>query len=714
VAFSAWRVAVLITGQNLSGPAFASLSGQASAANATINRTQASVLALRATALTAFAAIGVAMGAAAYDAAGKFQLAMTNVGIATGASAKQMKSLSAEVLYLSNITAQSAVTTGNMMAASARTGINNPANLAKIFPSIAKLADVQQFLSGADPVTTAKLSTQLVHLFQAYSPQTMDPLLNEVHRLMLMQPETLNRVVRQAGYFVQIGQGLHLSNTESVEIMAAMGRTGLMMGRGGTGAANTILGGINAVTMTQHLATAKLGALLQLGVIDAATGKNIMFDAQGHVTLLPMLQKLASERDAIDKQFGPGTFTNDLIKGFGLQGGRFLSTLATPVMMQQIALMSGQLSGPHALPGIDDSWLKYTHTLPFVMQQLQTNFTNLLIVLASPSMGNVIVGISGLVNALSSLVLFFEDHPGAANAVMAGGAALTGAAAIGAAATTFQLMRMIWAHGGPSPVLPSALRPSTLITNPALADVLTASRSASAFPLASGFPASVAGAAVEGGATAAGGAAIWAGIGGIAVRVLGIVGLVVTALQLFEHLPDIGVAIYNWWAREKDQIAYNIGFAFGWMTKMLIAGAQGLATMAVAAFGAVFSSQAMSAAIVHGLTGNQDLIGADFSVAIAQAIVKAGGLTTAPRGSIWNYGAKGFGAGLGQPPPVVLHATATFNINGPMDSAAAKQHAKTFVDYINRLYPHATRSSSSSPRSLRFAPATLGSLGNPR
>lgn len=713
MAFSAWRVAVLITGQNLSGPAFASLSGQASAANAQVNRTRASVLALRATALTAFAAIGVSMGVAAYNAAGKFQLAMTNVGIATGASAKQMKSLSAEVLYLSNITAQSAVVTGNMMAASARTGINNPANLAKIFPEIAKLADVQQFLSGADPVSTAKLSTQLVHLFQAYSPQTMDPLLNEVHRLMLMQPETLSRVVRQAGYFVPIGEGLHLSNTESVEIMAAMGRTGLMMGRGGTGAANTILGGINAVTMTQHLATAKLGALVQLGVIDAA-GKNIMFDAQRHLTLLPMLQKLAGEREAIDKRYGAGTFTNDLIKGFGLQGGRFLSTLATPVMMQQIALMSGQLSGPHALPGIQDSWAKYSHTLPFVMQQLQTNFTNLMIVLASPSMGNVITGISGLVNALSSMVLFFEGHPGAANAVMAGGAALTVASAIGAGATSFQLMKMIWAHGGPTLATPSALQSGTrLITNPALADVLTAGRTASAFPLASGFPASVAGIAAEGGASAAGGAAIWAGIGGIALRIFGIVGLVITAVQLFEHLPDIGVAIYNWWARSKDQVAYNIGFAFGWITRMIVDGAKGFASMAAAAFGAIFSSQAMSAAIAHSLTGQSYLVGSDLTTAIAQAIVNQGGLATGTSGQLGKRFVGGFDAGLGLAPPTVIHAPVTFNTNGPMDSAAAKKHAKVFVDYINRLYPHAIRSTSSSPRGLRLSPATLGSLGSP-
>jgi len=481
-----------------------------------------------------------------------------------------------------------------------------------------------------------------------------------------MQPEDLSRVVRQAAYFVPIAHGMGMSDAESIEIMAAMGRTGLLLGKGGTGAANTILGGINAVTMTQHLASAKIGALEQLGVIDPNTGKNIMFDAHGHVTLLPMLQKLASERGSIDAAGGPGTFMNDLIKGFGLQGGRFLATMATPVMMQQLAIMQPELFGSKALPGVVPTWEQYVKTLPFLTAQFQTNLNNLGLVLATPSMGLVISGIGKLVTSLGSMVQFFEAHPNMANLVMGGIAAGTVGAGVLSVAALLGMARL---------GLRGLFGGGAAITNPALQGVLDTT---SAFPLASRWPSIIG----SGGGPAGAGLG---GIGSVLLRLGGIVTAVISGLMLFEHLPDIGVAIYNWWARSKDGIAYNIGYAFGWITRMLINGAQNLASVATAAFGAIFSSQAMSAAIYHSLTGQGALVGADFAAAVNQSITNAGGLATAPKGSMGHYLGKGWSSGLGVPNAVHIHG----GIHIHASTNDPKKLSDMVIKHIVRSLPHA-------------------------
>ena len=151
--YAAWRVMLRISALNLTGGAFAQIAGGAAMSEAKVARLRASMLGLQ----MAVGALGVAVGSmflrGSYDAAGKFQLAMTNVGIAAGASAGQVKSLSGEVLNLSNITAQSAVTTAGMMAIVARSGLNNPAQLSALFPQIAKFADVQQYLTGSNRLT---------------------------------------------------------------------------------------------------------------------------------------------------------------------------------------------------------------------------------------------------------------------------------------------------------------------------------------------------------------------------------------------------------------------------------------------------------------------------------------------------------------------------------------------------------------------------------
>src|SRR5579863_9267506 len=101
MAFSAWRVAVIISGQNLASGAFASLSTQAAGANQKINAARISVLALRATALTSFAAIGVAFMRDGVNSAAAFQMAMEQVRITTGATTKQITDLGATVTKVS-------------------------------------------------------------------------------------------------------------------------------------------------------------------------------------------------------------------------------------------------------------------------------------------------------------------------------------------------------------------------------------------------------------------------------------------------------------------------------------------------------------------------------------------------------------------------------------------------------------------------------------
>lgn len=709
MAFSAWRVAVVITGSNLAGPAFGSLSSQAAGANQKINATKASIMSLRAAALASFAAIGAAMIRDGVDAAAQLQIAMTNVGNATGATRTQLEGLRQTVLSVSGATAQSAVTIAQEMAQFARSSAFTPAQIQQLFPLVARFADVQFLARNADPTQSVKLGVQMAHYFKAWDPTSMGVMLDELNRLMNVQGEDMSAVVRQARYFVPMATSLGLSTEQIMQYLALMGQTGFLLGRGGTGMERALLGAINAPALTAHMQAFKSASLLALGMVDAS-GKPTYLTAGGGLNFSELMTGLLAARE----KFGAADFARMVYSIFGAQGQQLLMTLADP----RVSGPHGQLDKIRAAmnrqQSIVDQQAAFMNTLWGAWRQFVTNWQNISISVFYPTLPALTHGFKFLAVELGNVVGFLTSHPNLGIGIAVTAFAMVAAAAAGAAITTWQLILAIRALsaaevGGAAGGAAAGGRGLLARAGGWIAGGAGAAGGwiASLFQQPSRFASPVdpaPGPLWRVGALASGGARVLGMVGGIALRVIGWVGLIITALQLLNKLPDVAIAIYNWWARNKEQVYYAIGYAFGAITLALQSAVKNVASFVVDTLSSLFAPGTLSAIVLAASTGQGGMVAS----LVQSAIAKAGSQTVqGSSGTFGHYFAKGFARGHGD-----IYAPITIHNNGPIDAATARRHAQQIVDHINRNLRQAIRSTpTASPRTLFSSPGSLGSLG---
>ena len=155
------------------GPAWVPSAGAARAAN----------YARRGLELGALAGVGLEAGSLVE--AGRLQVAMTRVR-AAGASATQADELRDLAYAISNVTAQSVVSSANTIATAVSAGITPAQMLARdqqgrtFAEIVSKFADVQYLKAGVPFDTGAKELVQLAHLYRAYTPQQIEPIADTI------------------------------------------------------------------------------------------------------------------------------------------------------------------------------------------------------------------------------------------------------------------------------------------------------------------------------------------------------------------------------------------------------------------------------------------------------------------------------------------------------------------------------------------------------
>jgi hypothetical protein len=282
-----------------------------------------------------------------------------------------------------------------------------------------------------------------------------------------------------------------------------------------------------------------------------------------------------------------------------------------------------------------------------------------------------------------------------------------GVTAIAAAYAVKQLFNLnlaidsLAANAKANALLLTALKPVA----PVGAAVVGAGVGASAFPLASGFPASVTGTEVAAAVTAS--AASLSTLVAVALRFAGWVGAIIGAIKLFESLPDIAVAINNWWAKNRTQVIFNIGFAFGSIGKAVIDGIQAFQGMVISVVGGIFSNPIMLQALWAQMRNRPADAAALYGQAVADAIQHAHGFhagTTKSAKDIFLQGLlhglvpannyQAWHTGEDRMPRMDFHGDIHVNINGGV-IADPKKHAQAVVHEINKLARHAMHQSGS-------------------
>jgi hypothetical protein len=302
-----------------------------------------------------FALAGSASIAYSIAQAADLQRALTTVQIATGANGTQMGRIRQLAYDVSNITAQSVVQSAQIIGVMASSGINQIKQLNPDFvKTVAQFADVQ-FLKSGGQVSfedATRQGIQLAHLYQAYTPQAIKPILDTVTKLSFMMPDNLNRYLTQAGYYTPLFRRMGVPEDQSLIVGAFLDRMGLGRGKGGTALQDFVIQSMNALEQTKHAQTGHLQALQRLGIVDSRGQNNFYRTDRKGATTFDLFGELRQINKALADQTKGlegsaltakrAEFINDLLSAFKIQGARF-GFLATPGGVEQLLNMIHQL-----------------------------------------------------------------------------------------------------------------------------------------------------------------------------------------------------------------------------------------------------------------------------------------------------------------------------------------------------------------------------------
>ena len=166
------------------------------------------------------------------------------------------------------------------------------AQMQAIAPLIAGFASTISFHRPDISVDDAtKAGLQLAHLFRAYTPQALDPLMDQVYRLSGLMAESPGQAVRQMSYFVPLFKGLNIDDSTSVAMMALLDRAGFRM-KVGTNVRAMVMQALGPLQLTSHQQEGKFRQLEQMGVFDRS-GKFAWNTPSGSVDFIGMLMQLA-------------------------------------------------------------------------------------------------------------------------------------------------------------------------------------------------------------------------------------------------------------------------------------------------------------------------------------------------------------------------------------------------------------------------------------
>ena len=367
----------------------------------------------------AFAIGGAVALGYSIDQAAKLQLAMTSVySSVPNLSAAQREYLQGKVIEMSGVTSQTATTMAQEMATAARTGLGSFDRIKQLYPLLAKFADVQMYQARGrgqefNPVDAVSYGVQFAHLFAglqgAKSPYTisgMKSILEWINKLSLVQGESPMRALTQGKYFIPMGTALGLQESDLFPLMALMGQTGFLRGRGGSSLGRAFLGAISAQTLTGHARKAQQGALSELGILDAY-GKSTVITKEGYLNMTKFNEVLAHAQETLK----PDAFMRDLKAGFGVVATQFLAVLEQPGVKAQLDFIKKQMAG---MKDIDDMFADYMSDFIPSWLLFVTNLVNLGMVVMLPLLPGMSRALHVMADTMRGWTKFLYDNPPAA------------------------------------------------------------------------------------------------------------------------------------------------------------------------------------------------------------------------------------------------------------------------------------------------------------
>jgi hypothetical protein len=365
-----------------------------------------------------FALMGGAIIGYGVMSAAKFQLAMQSVGLTVNATKGQLEDLSNMAMHMADVTAQSGVTIAQEMTTAAQGGLGSYSRLKALFPALAQFADVEYFQAKAkgrdfQPTEAISYGVQFAHMFQAYDATKMKNMLEWMVKLTNVTSESPQRAITQAKYFIPLGHALGMNTEQAFTILAMMGQTGFLRGKGGTSIENTLLGAIGAATLTGHSQAKQREGLGALGILSG--GRNTLLTG-GRLDWGKLNTLLASDATHMK----PVDFVNALKSGLGKQATQFDAVLYQPDVQKQMRFIQEQFKQMDVLGkpfgGVLERFFAVFQNQDFIvaLQRFITNLQTLDMVLFKNSLPLFTRELVDWSNHLTNMIDYLNTHKDAA------------------------------------------------------------------------------------------------------------------------------------------------------------------------------------------------------------------------------------------------------------------------------------------------------------
>ncbi len=350
--------------------------------------------------------VGVALADGLAQAAKKgaeLQVVMAGIGMATGATQRQIDALSLSFVGIGLKNQMSQIDVANLALASTHAGITNLAQLRASIGTIANFAEVQQLSTGVSREWAATTGVEYAHLFNAYTPQLLNPLINVLSKALTHTPlsgKGFETLVSQFSGMVnplygRSAKGLLRSETDDTMMGVLLGQMG-QGPRGGTQFGSGLI----------HMLKARPGSgayaaeqrLEQLGGGRFTTADGTYLGNKNLLTILTRARQHMDQNQALQANFW----------AFGSVGMKLFGNLETPARLGQWDQNAKTFA---RIPGVDQQQAVFNATAAGQSQQWHKNIETIETIFGTALLPTLVKVSNALVGITRRVVEFMQANP---------------------------------------------------------------------------------------------------------------------------------------------------------------------------------------------------------------------------------------------------------------------------------------------------------------
>lgn len=415
----------------------AALANQFTAAGSAAQTAQARVekfhrsmnIALGGAALTGAGLVMAGLLDKAGKAGAQLQVAMTGIGLATGATPKQLEAMQASFVPIGLRNQMSVTDVAHLALASTHAGITDLGQLRGSIATIANFAEVQQLSTHVSRESAATTGVEYAHIFGAYTPQLLNPLINTLSKALTHTPLTGAGFEALVSQFGGMTAPLYGRST-AAKLFSQKDDTmmGVLLGQMGQGTR----GGTQFGSGLIHLATAKPGTAAYAAEQRLETaGGGQFFNQDGSFRGIRNLLEIINRAANV---LTPGQLTAVNKAAFGTIGMKTFGNLEESARLQQWDVNAKTFA---RIPGIDQQQERYNATAAGQSQQWHKNVETVVQTFGTALLPALLKVSQALTAITRGVVQFTAAHPGvvqfaAAFALVATAVALIGGPILGA------------------------------------------------------------------------------------------------------------------------------------------------------------------------------------------------------------------------------------------------------------------------------------------